>query len=98
MTGKSLVVNDPDLLRDIMVKDFHLVPDRRHFHLGSSKIEKYIFFQPGGDDWKRIRSLLSPVFTSGKLRAMMAHIEGISDGLVNSLRVYEKKGMFLKNY
>ncbi|CAG2174563.1 unnamed protein product, partial [Oppiella nova] len=92
VSQKSLVVNEPDLLRDIMTKDFHIFPDRKHFHYGSSKIDKSLFFMPGGDGWKRQRSILSPVFTSGKLRAMMAHISGISDGLVTNLSEYEKKG------
>ncbi|CAG2101065.1 unnamed protein product [Medioppia subpectinata] len=89
---RSIVINEPDLLRDIMVKDFNVFPDHKHFHMGSSKLDKSLFFMPGDDDWKRVRSILSPVFTSGKLRAMMAHIGGISDGLVHSLSEFEKNG------
>ncbi|CAG2180845.1 unnamed protein product, partial [Oppiella nova] len=75
-----------------MVKDFNVFPDHKHLHPGSSKIDKSLFFMPGDDDWKRVRSILSPVFTSGKLRAMMAHISDISDSFVNNLDDYEKKG------
>ncbi|XP_054155295.1 cytochrome P450 3A29-like [Oppia nitens] len=89
---KAICINDPDLLRDIMVRDFHIFPDHKHFHFGSSKIDKSLFFMPGNDDWKRVRSILSPTFTSGKLRAMMSHISDISDKFVESLSDYEKKG------
>ncbi|CAG2167622.1 unnamed protein product [Oppiella nova] len=92
LVGKALVVCDPNLLRDIMVKDFNVFPDHKHFHTGSSKLDKSLFFMPGDDDWKRVRSILSPVFTSGKLRAMMAHISDISDSFVNNLGDYETKG------
>ena len=89
---KLIVVCEPDLLRDILVKDSHLFTDRRHFHLGSSKITKSLFFVPGDDDWKRQRHILSPVFTSRKLRAMMAHISDISDKFVHNLTEFEKQG------
>ena len=98
LTKKLIVINEPDLLRDIMVKDFHIFPDRREFHMGSSKIAKSLFFMPGNDDWKRVRSILSPVFTSGKLRAMMAHISGVSDRFVNNLDEFEKNGKFMNHF
>ena len=91
---KAICINDPDLLRDIMVKDFHIFPDHKHFHMGSSKIGKSLFFLPGNDDWKRVRSILSPTFTSGKLRAMMSHISDISDKFVDNLKDFEKRGIF----
>ncbi|CAG2102535.1 unnamed protein product [Medioppia subpectinata] len=61
-------------------------------HLGSSKLGQSLFFMPGNDDWKRVRSILSPVFTSGKLRAMMGRIGGIADKLVQILIELEKNG------
>ncbi|CAG2110432.1 unnamed protein product, partial [Medioppia subpectinata] len=87
---RSIVINEPDLLRDIMVKDFNVFPNHKNFHMGSSKLSQSLFFMPGDDDWKRVRSILSPVFTSGKLRAMLSHIGGISDGLVENLSQFEK--------
>ncbi|CAG2179110.1 unnamed protein product, partial [Oppiella nova] len=69
---------------DIFVRDFHIWPHHLDFHLGTSKLDKSLFFMPGNDDWKRQRSILSPVFTSGKLRAMMAHISDISDRFIQS--------------
>ncbi|CAG2117670.1 unnamed protein product, partial [Medioppia subpectinata] len=91
-TGKIIVINEPDLLRDIMVKDFHIFPDHLGFHMGTTKMDKSLFFMPGDDDWKRVRSILSPVFTSGKLRAMMAHIDNISDRFIDNLVQLKKQG------
>ncbi|CAG2113708.1 unnamed protein product, partial [Medioppia subpectinata] len=89
---RSIAINEPDLLRDIMVKDFNIMPDHKHFHVGSSKIGQSLFFMPGDDDWKRVRSILTPVFTSGKLRAMLGHIGGIADKFV------ERKPVDMRNY
>ncbi|CAG2115328.1 unnamed protein product, partial [Medioppia subpectinata] len=92
ITSPAIIVSEPDLLRDITTKDFSNFPDRRHFHTGSSPIGQSLFLMPGNDDWKRQRSILSPAFTSGKLRAMMAQIDDISDKLVVNLNEFARKG------
>ena len=92
--GKLITVNEPDLIRDIMVKDFDVFPDHKHQNIGSSKLSLSLTFLPGDDQWKRIRSILSPAFTSGKLKAMMAHISDISDKFVNNLYELETIGIY----
>jgi cytochrome P450 len=76
-----------------MVKDFHNFPNRKNVSLGSSKIKFSIFFLPGNEDWKRIRSIVSPTFTSGKLRQMISSISDISDKFVVNLDKIAEKGM-----
>ncbi|CAG2174790.1 unnamed protein product [Oppiella nova] len=91
--GKWLIVNEPELLRDILVKDFHIFPDHLHFNLGNTNLAKALFFLNGNDEeWKRIRTITSPSFTSGKLRAMMGSIGGIADQFVKNLDEYAVNG------
>ncbi|CAG2118805.1 unnamed protein product, partial [Medioppia subpectinata] len=90
--NKWLMVNDADLLRDIMVKDFHIFPNRYAMNLGQSPLRKMLFFMRGDDRWKRIRAIVSPAFTSGKLRQMMASIAGIADTFVQNLDKFAKNG------
>ncbi|CAG2172212.1 unnamed protein product, partial [Oppiella nova] len=92
LTRRTIAVNDPELLKDIMIKDFHIFPDHKHFNTGNSKINLSIFFLPGNDQWKRIRSLMGPAFTSGKLKAMMAHISDLSDKFIGNMDKYAKSG------
>ncbi|CAG2171470.1 unnamed protein product [Oppiella nova] len=87
-----MVINEPDLLRDIIVKDFNIFPDHRKFHMGSSKLGQSLFFMAGDTDWKRVRTILSPAFSSGKLRAMLSHIESIGDRFVHTLAPFAKSG------
>ena len=82
---KWLIVNEPELIRDIMTKDFHIFADKYDMNLGTSKLQNALFFMKGNDDWKRIRSVVTPAFTSGKLRAMMANISDIADRFVQHL-------------
>uniref|UniRef100_A0A5F9CNH3 Thromboxane-A synthase n=1 Tax=Oryctolagus cuniculus TaxID=9986 RepID=A0A5F9CNH3_RABIT len=44
------------------------------------------------EDWKRIRTLLSPTFTSGKLKEMLPIIAQYGDVLVKNLRQEAEKG------
>ena len=96
MSDQFLVVNEPELIKDIFTKDFHIFPDHKRFHLSrSDKVNKMLFFMPGDQDWKRVRSIVSPAFTSGKLKAMMSHISDIADKFVSNLELLEKQGLFL---
>jgi len=70
----NLVVTDLDLIKKITVKDFDYFTDRRTLKLGNK--EEYInlmLVNRSGQDWKDLRAILSPTFTSGKIRRMFEH-------------------------
>ena len=65
-----------------MVKDFDHFMDRRPLELDTSsskanKIFSEVLTSLTGDKWKTMRSTLSPVFTSGKLKHMSAIINQV---------------------
>ncbi len=69
----ALIVRDLDIAKAVLIKDFDHFVDRRKMDL-SKKTNQYfleMLFSMTGDKWKRMRAILSPVFTSGKLRAMI---------------------------
>ena len=93
LTDRFLIVNDPDLIREIFLKQFDSFPNHKMFNIGPEpKVNKMLFFMPGDENWKRVRSIVTPAFTSGKLKAMLSHISGITDKLIKNLEVYEKNG------
>ena len=65
-----LVVADPDLIKTILVKDFHLFADRRPKSSIQHPITSKNLVELTGDDWKRVRSISNPTFTSGKMKRM----------------------------
>lgn len=66
-----LIVNDPELIKQIIISDFskfsdHTVPYRSP----SDMIGTSTLFTTKNPTWKALRSKLSPFFTSGKLKQM----------------------------
>ena len=93
ITGKYLIVNEPDLIKEIFVKSFNVFPQHKLINISQSpKLDNMLFFMPGNDNWKRVRSIITPAFTSGKLKAMMSQISDITDNFVTHLEAFEKTG------
>ncbi|CAG2162374.1 unnamed protein product [Oppiella nova] len=49
--------------------DFHVFVDRNDFHSGDPFNDRSLF-NLMGDQWRKMRSVISPTFSSGKMRAM----------------------------
>ncbi len=64
------MVTDLDLVKAVLVKDFDHFVDRRSINFGNDPILKEMLVMLEGQKWKDVRSVLSPTFTSGKIRKM----------------------------
>lgn len=64
-----LLIRDAKIVRDVLIKDFQQFRDRG-FHLDSKAdpLADNLFWSD--ENWKEMRSKLSPAFTSGKLKGM----------------------------
>jgi hypothetical protein len=81
MGAKSLVVRDLEIAKHILIKDFDHFIDRRPFEM-SKKANKYFIgglSMLTGEKWKTMRGIMSPVFTSGKLKSMMPIVHKVKD-------------------
>ncbi|XP_048224124.1 cytochrome P450 3A9-like [Perognathus longimembris pacificus] len=86
-----LAITDPDMIKTVLVKECYTIfTNRRPF--GPTGFMKKAISISEDEDWKRIRTLLSPTFTSGKLKEMFPIIHEFSDGLVKNLRPQAEKG------
>ncbi|EHA98417.1 Cytochrome P450 3A13 [Heterocephalus glaber] len=86
-----LAITDPDIVKTVLVKECYSVfTNRRSF--GPLGFMKKAISLSEDEDWKRIRTLLSPTFTTGKLKEMFPIIEQYGDVLVKNLRQRAKKG------
>ncbi|GFO27118.1 cytochrome p450-like protein [Plakobranchus ocellatus] len=70
----AIVLQDLDLIKDVCVKHFNSFVDRRvilNFEPPFDQTLLSLF----GDHWKRVRSAVSPTFSSGRLKKMSRHVE-----------------------
>ncbi|KFQ74500.1 Cytochrome P450 3A29, partial [Phaethon lepturus] len=82
-----LAVLDPILIKNILVKECYTIfTNRRKF--GLSGILELGLHVAEDEKWKRIRAILSPTFTSGKLKEMFPIINHYGEILVKNI---EKK-------
>ncbi|XP_033209032.1 probable cytochrome P450 6a14 [Belonocnema kinseyi] len=80
-----LVINDPDLIRLILIKNFAHFCDRGlYFNNDVDPLSGHLFFMPG-DEWKHLRSKLSPTFTSGKMKQMFPLVVKVTEDLKKAL-------------
>jgi len=67
-------VAEPDLIRDILVKNFSNFIDRRHLTTFHEIINLNLFFVLG-EQWRRIRAIVTPSFSNTKLKSMYCSME-----------------------
>jgi len=72
--GKPIVqVLDLDLVKQILVKDFDHFVDRRQIKFGDDPVVNKMLSILEGQEWKDVRSIMSPTFTTGKIKRMFQH-------------------------
>lgn len=82
-----VIVKDPELLKRITVKDFDHFVDRRI--IVDAKAEPMFgrnLVSLRGDEWKDMRSALSPAFTSSKIRLMVPFMVQVGDQMIRALK------------
>lgn len=77
-----LLVSDVEFVRKALIKEFSSMPNRRVAGV-SQKPVGYFLFTLNDDHWKHVRAMLSPTFTSGKLKLVRNKFK-----LCNSLEGY----------
>ncbi|CAG9827798.1 unnamed protein product [Diabrotica balteata] len=75
----SLIIKDVDLVKQITIKDFEHFSDHRH--MSDEDVDPLWatnLFSLRGVKWRRMRLILSPSFTSSKMKIMFSLISDIS--------------------
>ncbi|XP_058794364.1 cytochrome P450 6A1-like [Phymastichus coffea] len=76
-----LVVNDPELVKIVLIRDFSKFIDRGWYHdEKTDPLSNNLFFQPG-EKWRRLRGKFTPIFTPQKLK----NIHGLMVTMANEM-------------
>lgn len=84
MFTDSILVADPELLQIILSKEFTSFVNR-HPVLPSDPIFKHVIALVMDDKWKRLRSVITPAFSTGKIRNMMPRFRRTLKTLVDNI-------------
>lgn len=77
----ALMVNDPELIKRILVKDFNSFAERYSGSDVHDPLGHYNLFSAKSSLWRRIRNKMTPFFSSGKLKMMFYLLDKIGDDL-----------------
>ncbi|XP_076996613.1 cytochrome P450 3A4-like isoform X3 [Tamandua tetradactyla] len=86
-----LAIMDPSMIKTVLVKECYSTFTNRRV-IGPVGFMKHAISVSKDEHWKRLRTLLSPTFTSGKLKEMFPIIGQYGDVLVKNLRKEAEKG------
>jgi len=91
MRTPYLMIRDPELINNILIKDFSYFTDRGvHVDYSYEPLSEVLFFMEN-PRWKTLRNKLSPSFTSGKLKQMYSQMEECGHELINNIFAQLKK-------
>ncbi|XP_012528476.2 cytochrome P450 6k1-like isoform X2 [Monomorium pharaonis] len=82
-----LLLKNPELIKQIMIRDFNVFPNH-HFRAttNSDTMSKWTLFTITNPEWKYLRMKMSPVFTIGKLKSLFLLIQESGENMRNYLR------------
>lgn len=67
----AIVIRDPEIIKSVAIKNFEIFPDHRGFtDVRLDPLFGIALFSLKGDAWRDMRNILSPSFTSSKMKIM----------------------------
>lgn len=93
-----LLVLSPEFAKTILVRDFNFFMD--HGMFSNEKVDPLsanVFFLEG-QRWKDLRSKLTPVFTSGKIKLMFSTVLDVGNRIVDHLKPFAEKSQDIEVY
>ena len=91
----SIVVTDPEIIKQITVKEFWKFTNRPPFVKPNPPLNSGLFIARD-ETWRRIRHTLTPTFTASKLKHIVPIIENASEKLKTKMQKYAETGAFLR--
>lgn len=85
-TKPLLLITDPELIKQILVTKFENFQDRTIYY---NKVDDPIsghLLALQGKEWKKRRAMLTPTFTSGKMKIMFEIIDTVAEQFVHTVK------------
>ncbi|XP_070497145.1 cytochrome P450 6d3-like [Chironomus tepperi] len=82
----ALLIRDPVLIKNVLATDFEHFRDRGVYVNTKRDPMSANLLALEGDEWKSLRTSLTPAFTSGKLKGVFENVKGIGSHLVEFMQ------------
>ncbi|CAL8086080.1 unnamed protein product [Orchesella dallaii] len=86
MGNQMILIKDIELMKKIFIKDFEYFSDRREFFSDDEMAFKKMLPSLNGEEWKGVRTSMSPIFTTGKIRRMMEFFNLVGKEWIKSFK------------
>ena len=95
--GRSpiITVANLEMLKQILVKDFHKFQNRPDVMRGNAPMDKGLF-DARDEAWRKVRSILTPTFSALKLKELVPLIDDAANILLEKLETSARNGKFAK--
>jgi len=92
-TKPRLVIADPEVMQQVCIKDFDAFQDHDLLEFFNKYQKNFLFFLKG-DHWKKVRAMMTPTFTSGKIKRMFRFLDECANDLIQCFeeQLIEKGG------
>ncbi|XP_018395595.1 PREDICTED: cytochrome P450 9e2-like [Cyphomyrmex costatus] len=91
-TTPVFFLRDLELIKTVLVKNFEAFPDRRGFTDFNDSLSQKNLFSLHGEKWRHVRNLLSPSFTSSKMKMMFTLMSECAVDFAKSISTSADKG------
>ena len=81
----AIVVRDLEIIKNVCIKDFDHFVDRRNMTPDDDPHMSKMLFFTVGEEWKQMRSKMSPTFTTGKIKRMFQLFQTSGNKLVEHI-------------
>lgn len=90
---RQYFIRDPEIFKQITIKDFDHFEDRRSFiNENGDELWDNILLSLHGEKWRQMRATLSPAFTGSKMRQMFELVSECADEIVKHFTAKAQSG------
>lgn len=82
----TLVVGDPDILREVMVTKFKNFSDRSLSQSLGTEVWKKSIMNLSGEEWKKARTIFTPALTATRLKTILVKVKTVAGKMTSRVK------------